>query len=326
MLANSNKYLIHVIIKGLKNDFRLVIELFKTVHSNCQVLMKIFAKKTEGISSTIQILNILKAGFYSNNSTVAQWACRTIENLGKLLQEKGFVPFVWDWFISDNGGLQSILEGTKKNNEIIGEFSASMLYEFSRYNYNELFTRHFPRILSDPKDLLLILTEFLQYIAEHTLSRDEFVKSGVFAYIFDFGCRKADVDNSSVGERASGLTLLLEIWITFPTIIEEKNEYAEYIIKLMQRANRDRSQNLQIVSITCLFKLLELFTLEKNPYAPTIYKTLIFALVENHQKTLVREYIMSNYKALFETFNVIPVKVLVEPLIKQVFFTNIISK
>lgn len=66
-----------------------------------------------------------------------------------------------------------------------------------------------------------------------------------------------------------------------------------------------------------LFRLLENFAAERNPYAPIIYKTLTFCLIENHSDNDVREYITHNFCTIFEQSHSIPVGIMVEPLVKQ---------
>lgn len=66
-----------------------------------------------------------------------------------------------------------------------------------------------------------------------------------------------------------------------------------------------------------MFKLLEIFTSQKNPAAPVIYKALIFVCVENHSDDTTRQFMMSNFMAFFEISESIPVGILLEPLIKQ---------
>ena len=44
---------------------------------------------------------------------------------------------------------------------------------------------------------------------------------------------------------------------------------------------RERIRSVRLVTATCMFKLLDKFSAEKNQAAPSLYKTLIFSLVEN---------------------------------------------
>ncbi len=318
LLSNSNKFLIHVIIKGLKGDFRPVVEWYKQVFAHAEVLISVLQNEPEGGASTLQILDIMKAGLYSKHAEVAAWACRLLAKMASELNAKGMSGMAWDWFVADNGGLQGILHCANKNRELMGENVVSALCQFGRYNFAELFTHHLKLAIPEAKEYMETVSGLVPSLAEYKVSRDELANAGVLVFWIDFGCRKADVDNSNANERTAALGMLLEIWLSFPNVVEEKAEYADFIIKLMQRANRDKNPNVQIVSLAQLFKLMEHFALERNPYAPIVYKTLTFALVENHQKTSIRELMLANFKVMLETFTTIPVSILLDPFIKQV--------
>jgi hypothetical protein len=66
-----------------------------------------------------------------------------------------------------------------------------------------------------------------------------------------------------------------------------------------------------------LFYLLEMFSKRRNSFAPIIYKTVTFSLVENHQNPGLREFILNNFVTLFEADTTIPVGVVADPLLKQ---------
>lgn len=65
------------------------------------------------------------------------------------------------------------------------------------------------------------------------------------------------------------------------------------------------------------YRLLDQFAVERNPYAPVLYKLLIFSLIENHQDLLTREYMMKNMLGVIEKQPTIPIGTLIEPLVKQ---------
>ena len=79
---------------------------------------------------------------------------------------------------------------------------------------------------------------------------------------------------------------------------------------------RDPSLTLQIGALTCLFHLLDGFSHSEHSYAPYIYKTLIFALIENHANEVAREFIISNIIFTLEECR-LPVGVMVPPIVKQ---------
>ena len=66
-----------------------------------------------------------------------------------------------------------------------------------------------------------------------------------------------------------------------------------------------------------MFRLLDQFSSERNQFAPVLYKTLIFSLIENHQDLLTREFMLANFAYLFERLPTIPIGILIEPLTKQ---------
>jgi hypothetical protein len=59
------------------------------------------------------------------------------------------------------------------------------------------------------------------------------------------------------------------------------------------------------------------FTSAHNQFAPFCYKAIIFSLIENHQDTFVRDYIISNLIITLRNHEDVPVHVVVEPLVKQ---------
>ena len=67
-----------------------------------------------------------------------------------------------------------------------------------------------------------------------------------------------------------------------------------------------------------MFRLLDKLSVTKNKFAPRIYKTLIFSLVENPNDPTIREMYLTNFKELFINNKKIPVGLLVEPLLRQI--------
>ena len=64
-----------------------------------------------------------------------------------------------------------------------------------------------------------------------------------------------------------------------------------------------------------MFRLLEVFSEIKNPFAPTIFKNISYSLIENIDESTTREYIMKNLIEIFELIPSIPVSFVVDPLI-----------
>jgi len=71
-------------------------------------------------------------------------------------------------------------------------------------------------------------------------------------------------------------------------------------------------------SLTHLFTLLTNFSEGKNPFAPIIYKTLTLAMIENHQNSNIREFLMHNFIEIFSKIESIPLSILLDPLVRQI--------
>jgi len=76
---------------------------------------------------------------------------------------------------------------------------------------------------------------------------------------------------------------------------------------------------------TFLFKLLDVFSVDWNRFAPIIYKTLTFLLVENHHEIDTREFFLKQFSWIFKQIKTIPVAILLETLIKQINLTGNVS-
>jgi len=316
LLANSNTLLIHVIIKGLKGQFDPVISWYKELFAHCESLVKLFKTDPEGLSSTFHVLDIIKSGLHSKSLEVGNWTLRLMGKVASGMNDEEMSGAAWDWFVRENGGLQVILSSITRTKDLINENLVSVLCQFGRYNSMELFTHNIKLSIQDQRMYMEFVTDLLEPLADHKLTRDELMDKGIIEFWINLACGKGDIANSNTQERATALKLLTKIWLTFPSIIED--EYSDLIIRLLQRANRDKAIGLQTTSVALLFTLLHNFAFDRNHFALLIYKTLTFALVENYQKEELRELILINFRIILEDFNTIPLNVLLDPLIKQI--------
>ena len=94
------------------------------------------------------------------------------------------------------------------------------------------------------------------------------------------------------------------------------------ILFMLKRALRDKSRAIPIIAAEHLFSILEVFSETKNSSAPTIYKALVFSIVENLRDTQIREFFYSNFKILFKQNQNIPIGLLAEPLIRQLMMQS----
>lgn len=66
-----------------------------------------------------------------------------------------------------------------------------------------------------------------------------------------------------------------------------------------------------------MFRLLDKFASEKNAAAPTLYKSLIFTMIESCHEPNLREHYLNNFSSLFKTIPTVPIGLLIDPLLKQ---------
>lgn len=79
-----------------------------------------------------------------------------------------------------------------------------------------------------------------------------------------------------------------------------------------------RSNAVRTTAIALMFHLLEHFAQGRNKYAPIIYKSLTFIVIDAYLDFPTREFIIKNFILLFQNHSSIPVAILSEPLLKQI--------
>jgi len=62
--------------------------------------------------------------------------------------------------------------------------------------------------------------------------------------------------------------------------------------------------------------LIDLFSKERNKYAPIIYKAMTFILIECYLNLDLREEMLNNFINLFKKVPTMPINILCDPLLK----------
>jgi hypothetical protein len=143
-------------------------------------------------------------------------------------------------------------------------------------------------------------------------------QSGVLRYWTLNSLKIAESNNEvTLRDRIVSLVFLTEIWLNKPQYVEGFIPGAsDAIMKILKKASRDIRKTLTIVAIELMFRLLERFAGERHNFAPTVYKTLTFLLVEFYWEIDVRELMLKHFIDLYNDFETIPVNILCEPLLK----------
>ena len=107
-----------------------------------------------------------------------------------------------------------------------------------------------------------------------------------------------------------------ELLINFSIYFEEDENFQ--VLNTFKKLLRDNNRLVQYTSLAQLFRIVSIFAKERNSFAPSLYKTLTFHLIEHHSDINLKEFIMNNFCNVFKTILSIPVGILIEPYIKQI--------
>ena len=93
--------------------------------------------------------------------------------------------------------------------------------------------------------------------------------------------------------------MLTEIWLLFTDYVDDKEEVTNTLIFVFKRTVSERTKSIRLLSIAYLFKVLEKLIELKKKAALTLYRALIFSLVEAPYDPTIRELFMTNFNDLF---------------------------
>lgn len=96
LLANGNKYLSQLIIRGKKNLFQPVISMMSDIYKNITTLIKLIEQE-ESQGSVKFVLQAFKGVFLSNNLEVSKYGCRIYSKILYDLANRDFLPDAWEW-------------------------------------------------------------------------------------------------------------------------------------------------------------------------------------------------------------------------------------
>jgi len=115
----------------------------------------------------------------------------------------------------------------------------------------------------------------------------------------------------AIAEKEVSLSFLTDIWKLKPEIIQDQQNQgriAEAMIQVLKKSSRDhKSKSVRLTAIYLMFSLLDGFAKSRNMYAPIIYKTLTFILVECYAQPDIKDEILANFVALFQKYHEIPI-------------------
>ena len=90
-------------------------------------------------------------------------------------------------------------------------------------------------------------------------------------------------------------------------------------MSVLKKGCRDKSKSISILSMNLMSSLLDVFSKERNKYAPIIYKAMTFILIESYLNLDLREEMLNIFINLFKSTKTIPINILCDPLLKQIW-------
>ena len=261
------------------------------------------------------ILSTLRGGLYSSNKEINIRTMKVYSRLFFHFYALELLKEAWEWFISPEGVLEEIITIMQKHKDI-RQLGFELLVNIGRGNLCKLFEEY----LKDNWSFIVFFIPFLSKLMDKVTcaEKKEGVDKGSNELKKLIGCLISSVVafNNEGSDKAMVVTLFSELWFELEEFIDPNHKIANRTLNALKSAVRDKNLSLQVLSIAYLFKLLEVAIMKKSQYAPTIYRTLAFILIENYQVEEIRELILDNFTTLID--NKIPIEVLIEPLSRQI--------
>ena len=320
LLTDNKKYLIHILTKGLSNkNFEPVNYFYQNVLGNIDYFMKLLEINSiaypNQISKNIELsLSTFKPGLLSKNMDVVFICSRLLSKIALECIEKNLISAAWDWFIAPNGGLEGCILCFKKHNDA-AEVVVTLMNNFGRFHIYELFTVYLKQFLQNDGAYFTFVADILPTFSKLSNFADEFEKNNLKGFFMEYILEVSRSPNRN--ERIKSALFLAEIWINFSIYFNSEQENYR-ILSIFKALYKDTDHLVQFTSICQLFRVLLVFSSERNSFVPIIYKSLIFNFIEYHNDLSIRELMLSNFNHLFIMVLSIPVGIMVEPYVKQI--------
>ena len=320
LLTDNKKYLIHILTKGLSNkNFEPVLFFYQNVLGNIDYFMKLLEINSiaypNQISKNIELsLSTFKPGLLSKNMDVVFICSRLLSKIALECIENNLISAAWDWFIAPNGGLEGCLLCFKKHNDA-AEVVVTLINNFGRFHIYELFTVYLKQFLQNDGAYFTFVADILPTFSKLSNFADEFEKNNLKGFFLEYILEVSRSPN--VNERIKCVLFLAEIWINFSMYFNSDEENYR-ILSIFKSLYKDNNHLVQFTSICQLFRVLLVFSSERNSFVPIIYKSLIFTFIEYHHDLSIRELMLSNFNYLFKMILSIPVGIMIEPYVKQI--------
>ena len=313
LLTQGNKFLAHILVKGLKGNHEKVQNWYTLLISKFHKIKQLIQSEIEKGSLGL-VLNAAKPGFISKQF-------KTIEKCSDFIRliflEIDAKEQLWDWFCGDTVELCAL--ALKRSDEYTGNSIAKVLLALRNEHLFDVISEKLKKGL-EAKECLKVMQNLYTGL---TSQKEKVRESGIIDFYLHYSLTGAEVGKVdgknyfSLGK----INLLLCLWRDF---YEDVCETSNEILIEVKRMMKDCAIHTKILIIGQLFDLISLFSSEKRESSGVILKTLIFSLIENYEHEPMREFMLQNFIILIDSTETLPVSAVLDPLLKQIqYFQSI---
>jgi len=298
-----------------------------------------------------RLLALLGAGLASAGADTAAAAAHAAAGLARALRANaeegpGLPGVAAAWFASPHGGALPLLvpplraaagdaagrtplaaafrsDGT---GGLDAPLAALLVDRFCRGELRAFFAVHLPACAPDPAGRMAALACLLRRLAERGARlRRAFGAAGAA------GAAAADAlpfaqPSRPPALRAAALSALAALWASFSEATEAAPDAARGALAALKAAARGAAPGagadapaaaLAVHAHACLHALLHALIAAGSPFAPVVFKALVFSSVEHHATPPVRDAALESLHDVVERHPDVPVASLVEPLARR---------
>ena len=310
LLTQKCHYLSQIIVKGLKSDYSPVFEWYEIMQNHLSSIIALI--ETEQSSLNL-IYSCLKPGLLSKNLSINIKAAEII-NL-YYTQLRVLESLSWDWFYTQSDAIILCFKLIDLNQESFFPY-LNLLLTFGKKKLADVFYSKLKDFCKNWKNYIKFIQIFLPVISKSPWAQLMFNQGLIDSWV-DIGLRESETDIKNLDNKVFCIGFLCDLWGSFPNYIEIRDDLATNMLAVIKRSTREVSKLLKFIIYGRLFYLLSIFSLQKNSFAPVIYKTLTFFLIENYNDESIREFMLTNTIKIFTEIDSIPLGILLEPFIKQ---------
>jgi len=251
LLTNSNQYLLHSVVKGLKGNYDPVIKFFRNMSKYCHHmsnLLELESQKNQNHSTMLMVLNALKTGIFSCNTDVITYCLELLTILSEVTFESSIFPAVYQWFITttQEGGISAILYVLKKHEDLIKQV-VSTLVAFSKGNLPNILKEIIRPLYPSPREYISVINNFVHVLAEEEVTRDELLDSGLIDFWLETNIKQADMEaKNSPEERTTSLAYVCDLWVLFPDKIDARDGLKLQLVNLLKKLSLEKFRPLRI--------------------------------------------------------------------------------